>query len=234
MRKELIIALATVLTSTMVTIPVQAATPAEGDAAAGAIKGRPSEIEYGCAVGFENEEDPGDITEDKILMDAFGGVDKYNASFERITPEYFKQKYGEVAESLKDKIDTTTADTIITSATSAVNNHFTSGWGELGLVSYYAFDQRMYTDYLATGRCFNGYEPAVLLHTILDSQEIENDIWFAENDSVTVYVAIPMTDCTRYVAFSGPEMLIYDTVPTGLYTDRFADMYMGAYKDFID
>ena len=39
---------------------------------------------------------------------------------------------------------------------------------------------------------------------------------------------------TKYVAFGETGTVIYNTVPVGLRTDRLADMYMGAYKDFID
>lgn len=237
MRKELITALATVLTSTMVTIPVQAATPAEGRASGGFI-GIPGELgsttQTTASVVSGEESDPGDIEDNKELMDAFGGVDKYRASYEQVTPTYFKQKYAEAAEFLKDKIDTTSVDTIISSATSAVNNHFSTKWTALGLVDFYAFDQRIYTDYLLTGRCFNGYEPAMLLHTILNSYGIENDLWNGETDSYTIYVAIPQNGYTSYVAFGGTDMLVYDTAPTGLCSVRLADMYVGAYRDFID
>jgi len=237
MKKKLLTIFATILMSTMIVIPVLAATPAEG-ATSGAFIGIPGELgaqtqtEDSVIVG--QEEDPGDIEENKELMDAFGGVDKYHASYERVTPEYFKQKYDETAEFLKDKIDTTSTDTIISSATTAVNNHFTKRWSELGLVDFYAFDQKIQTDYLLTGRMFSGFEPAVLLHTILDSYGIENDLWDGETDSYTMYVAIPMNDFTRYVAFGGETAVTSDTTPTGLCATRLADMYMGAYKDFID
>lgn len=233
MKKELITALVTVLTSTMVTIPARAATPAEGNAC-GAPSGLPSEITSGCAVGYENEVDPGDITQDTALMNAFGGVDKYYASFERVTPEYFKQKYAEAAEVLKPQIVTTTTESITTSAISAVSKHFTCSWADLGYQNYCAPDQRIFTDYLTTGRMFSGFEPAVLLHTILDSYGIDNDIWDATSDLASCYVSITTGGTTQYVAFGGKEVIVYTTTPVDLSTTRWADEYLGAYKDFID
>lgn len=233
MRKELITVFATILTSTMIVIPVQAATPAEGDVSGGFI-GLPREATgINEAIGLE-ENDPGDVTEDKEIMDAFGGVDKYYASHEHVTPEYFKQKYAEAAESLKEKIDTTSTDTIISSAITAVNNHFTTRWSELGYNDRYAFRERMFTDYLMTGRLFSGFEPAVLLHTILDSYDIENDLWDGYSDDYTCYVSIPMDSFTRYVAFGGPEMLMYDMTPTDLYSERFVEMYPETYEYLFD
>lgn len=238
MRKELIVTLAAVLTSTMVTIPIQAATPAEGRAS-GAFIGIPGELgaqvqdEYMQSGENTNEVDPGDITEDTVLMNAFGGVDKYYASFERVTPEYFKQKYSETADLLKVKIDTTSTDTIISSAITAVNTHFTCTWGELGYQSFCAFDQRIYTDYLTTGRMFNGFEPAVLLHTLLDSYSISNDVWAFTADSVNYCVSISTDGNTKYVSF-GAQTIVYDTTPINLNNCRLADDYMEAYKDFLD
>lgn len=238
MKKELITALATVLTSTVVTIPIQAATPAEGRAS-GAFIGIPGELgaqvqaEYVLSEEHANEEDPGDITQDTALMNAFGGVDKYYASFERVTPEYFKQKYGEVAETLKARIDTTSTETIIATAVNAVNAHFTCTWGELGYQSFCAFDQRMYTDYLTTGRMFNGYEPAVLFHTLLDAYGIDNDVWTFAGDSANYCVVVRTGGGTKYVSF-GTRTITYDTTPINLNPNRLAEDYMGAYKDFLD
>lgn len=236
MRKQFITALATVLTSSMIAIPVEAYSPAEGNASGGFI-GIPSELGASAQTAenvLASQEDPGDITENAEIMAAFGGVEKYYASYERVTPAYFKQKYSEAAESLKSKIDLTSTDTIISSAITAVNNHFTTRWSALGFHDYYSFDQRMYTDYLMTGRMFSGFEPAVLLHTLLNSYGIKNDIWDGYSDAYTMYVAIPMGSYTKYVAFGGPTAVIYDTTPIDAYSVRLADMYMGAYKDYID
>lgn len=230
MKKELITTLAIVLTSTMVTIPARAGTPAEGNAAGPSL--RPSEVTTGCAVGFENEADPGDVIENKEKMDAYGGVDKYYASFERVTPEYFKQKYAEAAEPLKAKIDTTSTETIVSSAIGAVNNHFTTYW--VGFYEDYAFDQKMSTDYLNIGRKFSGFEPAVLLHTLLDAYGISNDVWRSSSTGYTFYASVTYNGKTQYVDFVGDAAIIYDTAPIDLYPERFAEMYMGAYKDFID
>jgi hypothetical protein len=238
MRKELLAALVAVLTSAMVTIPAHAGTPAEGRAS-GAFIGIPGELgaqvqaEYMLSGENASEEDPGDITQDTALMNAFGGVDKYYASFERVTPEYFKQKYGEVAETLKAQIDTTSTETIISSAVTAVNAHFTCTWGELGYQSFCAFDQRMYTDYLTAGRMFNGYEPAVLFHTLLDMYGIDNDVWTFAGDSANYCVAISTGGSTKYVSF-GVQTVTYDTTPINLNPIRLAEDYMGAYKDFLD
>ena len=238
MKKELITALATVLTSTMVTIPIQAATPAEGRAS-GAFIGIPGELgaqvqaEYALSGEHTNEEDPGDITQDTALMNAFGGVDKYYASFERVTPEYFKQKYGEVAETLKSRVDTTSTETIVTTAVTAVNTHFTCTWGELGYQSFCAFDQRMYTDYLTTGRMFSGYEPAVLLHTLLDTYGVDNDVWGFAGDSTNYCVAVSVNGGVKYISF-GTQTITYDTTPINLNPNRLAEDYMGAYKDYLN
>lgn len=236
MKKELIIALATVLTSTMVTIPAHAGTPAEGNASGGFI-GIPGDLgaqTTEATLQSGQEADPGDITENKALMDAFGGIDKYYASYERVTPEYFKQKYAEAAELLKDKIDNSSDEAVVSSAVTAVTNHFTSRWSEFGFKAYYSFNQRMRTDYLTTGRMFGGFEPAMLLHTIMKQHGISSDIWSGELDSYTAYVQVTVNGTTKYVAFGGTDTVIYNTVPVGLRTDRLADMYMGAYKDFID
>lgn len=236
MKKELITALATVLTSTVVTIPIQAATPAEGRASGGFI-GIPGDLgaqTTEATLQSGKEADPGDITENKALMDAFGGIDKYYASYEQVTPDYFKQKYAEAAELLKDKIDTSSDEAVVSSAVTAVTNHFTSRWSEFGFNDFYSYDQRMQTDYLTTGRMFSGFEPAMLFHTIMRQHGISSDIWDGESDSYTLYVQVTVNGATKYIAFGGSDTIVYETVPVGLCTQRLADMYMGAYKDFID
>lgn len=236
MKKELITALATVLTSTMVTIPIQAATPAEGRASGGFI-GIPGDLgaqTTEATLQSGQETDPGDITENKALMDAFGGVDKYYASYEQVTPEYFKQKYAEAAELLKDKIDNTNADTIISSAVTAVNSHFNTRWSALGFHEFYSFDQRIYTDYLNTGRMFNGFEPCVLLKTLLKTRGIEGVVVRSNSDSYMYYLSINVGGKHQYVAFGGESAIVYDTTPIDISTQTLSDMYMGAYKEFLE
>lgn len=234
MRKEFITALATVLTSTMVTIPVQAAR-ADWDTG-GYTPDRPAdhrqwEEEY---TQFVNPEEAGAVETDAVIMEAFGGREKYYASYEQVSSEYFKQKYAEAASLLKDKVDSTDTNTVITTALNAVNAHFTSRWSSLGYVGYYSFDQRMYTDYLSTGRYFSGYEPAVLYQTILNSHSVGNSLHRMLDNDYAYCVIVQDTGKTYYVIFGDVAAQITTTAPDNLNQERLADMYMGAYKDFVN
>ena len=92
----------------------------------------------------------------------------------------------------------------------------------------------MYTDYLDIGRKFSGFEPAVLLHTLLENYGIDNDVWRSSSTGYTYYTSITYNGKTQYVDLGENAAVIYDTTPVDLYPERLAEMYMGAYKDFID
>ncbi len=234
MRKELITALATVLTSTMVTIPVQAAR-ADWDTG-GYTPDRPAdhgqwEEEY---TQFVNPEEAGAIETDAVIMEAFGGIEKYYASYEQVTPEYFKQKYAEVAQLLKDKVDLSNTDSIVTSSLAAVNGHFSSCWSDLGFHGSYAYDQRMNTDYLLSGRRFSGYEPAVLLQTLLTEEGITSHIYTIYNNDYALCLTVDKPEGTAYIVFGIGDAVVSTDKPVDMNIERLADMYMGAYKDFVN
>lgn len=234
MRKELITALATVLIATTVAIPVQAAR-ADWDTG-GYTPDRPAdhgqwEEEY---TQFVNPEEAGAVETDAAIMEAFGGKEKYYASYEQVSSEYFKEKYADAANLIKDKVDMTDDNTVITTALNAVNEHFSSRWSSLGYAGYYSFDQRMYTDYLSTGRCFSGYEPAVLYQTILNSHGISNSIHRMLDNDYAYCVVIQSSSKIYYVVFGEATAQMNTVAPDNLNQERLADMYMGAYKDFIN
>lgn len=77
MRKQFITALAAVLTSSMIAIPVEAGN-ANWDTG-GYVPPRPSEHKQWEEVytQFVNPENAGSIEDNKPLMDAYGGYDRY-------------------------------------------------------------------------------------------------------------------------------------------------------------
>lgn len=230
MRKQFITALATVLTSTMVTIPVQAGN-ADWDTG-GYVPSRPSEI--GHAVVEETYDDAGSIEDNKALMDAYGGYDKYLASFEVVTPEYFKQKYNEVAESLQPKIDTSSQAAIFTSAVKAVDEHYTRTFSELGEVgTFHAYNQRSGTDWVANGIAGSGCEPATLLHTILTKNGVTNTIYRSTANSWTYYVKALVDGTERYAESNTFEVKTVDGTPN-LVGEALVDILSGAYADYFN
>lgn len=234
MRKQLITALATVLTSSVIAIPVDAGN-ANWDTG-GYVPPRPSEHEQWEEVytQFVNPENAGSIEDNKPLMDAYGGYDRYLASFEVVTPEYFKHKYAEVAELLQSKIDTSSQLNILNSAVAAVNSHFTRTFSELGEVGIFrAYGQRVYADYVADGIAGSGCEPATLLHTILARNGITNTIYRGTANGWTDYVKASI-DGAEYCVESNPfDVKIVDgaTSPIG---DALVDILFGAYADYFN
>lgn len=235
MRKQFITALATVLTSSMIAIPAEAARP---DMNSTQQPWDPSAI--ALPVGWTEEDanvNAGPIEEDTVIMDAFGGVEKYRASYEIVTPEYFKSVYAEVAKSLQPQVDTTNTETIINSAAVAVNNHFTKDFSAaINAGLNYGYTTRAFTDYVAEGRMFCSYEPAVLLSFMLTANGVPNDIYdnyLYHDDGVVV-----KTDSGSYIAVGlyrthRAEALVTDTVPAGMCQDPVYKTYMGAYKDYL-
>lgn len=230
MKKELITALATVLTSTMIAIPTQAGN-ADWDTG-GYTPSRPSEI--GQAVVEETYDDAGGIEDNKALMDAYGGVDKYYASYEGVTPEYFKQKYAEAAEMLQPKIDTSSQSAIFSSAVKAVDEHFTrtfSQYGGVGMV--YAYDQRMITDYVTEGITSTGIVPATLLHTILQKNGVFNSIHRCTSNDWSDYVVATVDGTECYVLSDTFEVKAVER-PSDMETESIGEILMGAYADYFN
>lgn len=235
MRKEFITALATVLTSTMVTIPVQAARPNMDSTQ------QPFDLNAtALPVGWTQEDanvNVGPIEEDTAIMDAFGGVDKYHASYEIVTPEYFKSVYADVAKTLQPEVDTTNRETIINSVALAVNNHFTKDFNVVmntGL--FYDYSTRMFTDYVAEGRMFSSYSPAVLVSTMLTANGITNDLYsnYVNHNAGTTVV----TDDGYYISIGlyrvgTVDALVKTEAPAGIYNEPIYKMNMGAYKDYL-
>ena len=234
MRKRFITALATVLTSSMIAIPVEAGN-ANWDTG-GYVPLRPSEHEQWEEeyTQFVNPEDAGSIEDNKPLMDAYGGYDKYLASFEYVTPEYFKQKYAEVAELLQPKIDTSSQLSILNSAVAAVDAHFTRTFSELGEVgTFHAYNQRSRTDWVANGIAGSGCEPATLLHTILARNGVTNTIYRSTTNSWIYYVKA-LVDGTEYYAESNTfEVKTVDGSPN-LIGEALVDILSGAYADYFN
>lgn len=236
MKKELITALATALTSTMVTIPAHAARP---DMSSSQQPFDPNAT--AVPVGWSQEEantSVGPIEEDSAIMDAFGGVERYRASYEIVTPEYFKSVYSEVAKSLQAQVDTTSRDTIMLSVATAVNNHFTKDFNaahNAGLS--YGYTTRIQTDYLAEGRIFSSFAPAVLIRTMLSANGISSELYgnyLDHNGGITV-----KTDDGHYISItlyrSGKMSNLVDTVaPAGMSDWTMSELDMGAYKDYLN
>lgn len=235
MRKQLVTALATALTSSMIAIPVEAARPNMNstqqpwDPNATAVP-----------VGWTEEDanvNAGPIEEDTAIMDAFGGVEKYRASYEIVTPEYFKSVYAEVAKTLQPQVDTTNTETIINSVATAVNNHFTKDFNVVahsGL--YYDYSTRMSTDYVAEGRVFSSYEPSVLVSTMLTANGVPNAIYgnyVDHNGGVTV-----KTEDGHYISVFLYRLGIVDSLvetnpPQGMEDVSMDKINMGAYEDYL-
>lgn len=231
MRKELITALATVLTSSMIAIPAEAGN-ANWDTG-GYVPPRPSEI--GRAAVEETYDDAGSIEDNKPLMDAYGGYDKYLASFEYVTPEYFKQKYAEVAELLQPKIDTSSQLSIWNSAIAAVDAHFTRTFSQYGGVgAVYAYNQRASTDYIVNGIAGSGYEPATLLHTILTRNGLTNTTHRSTANGWTHYVKAVVDGTERYAESDAFEMKAVDGVPSDIDEKSDSEILMGAYADYFN
>lgn len=235
MRKELITALATVLTSTMVTIPVQAARP-NMDSTQQPFDPNATALPVGWTQEDANV-NVGPIEEDTAIMDAFGGVDKYHASFEIVTPEYFKSVYADVAKTLQSQVDTTSRETIINSVAVAVNNHFTKDFNVVhnsGL--NYGYSTRMSTDYVAEGRIFSSFEPAVLISTMLTANGVVNDIYgnyVDHNGGIVV-----KTDDGCYISITSyrsgtTSTLVTNAAPAGIWANPMYELDMGAYKEYL-
>lgn len=235
MRKQFITALATVLTSTMVTIPVQAARP-NMDSTQQPFDPNATALPVGWTQEDANV-NVGPIEEDTAIMYAFGGVDKYHASYEIVTPEYFKSVYADVAKTLQPLVDTTSRETIINSVAVAVNNHFTKDFNVVahsGL--YYGYSMRMYTDYVAEGRIFSSYEPSVLISTMLTANGVSNTIhgnYVNHNGGITVE-----TDDGYYISMflyrlGTVDALVKTTPPEGMNDISMHEIDMGAYEAYL-
>lgn len=222
--------------SLLIAIPAQAASP---DLNSTPQPFDPSE--EALPVGWTEEDanvNVGPIEEDTAIMDAFGGVDKYRASYEIVTPEYFKSVYAEVAKSLQDQVDTTNTETIINSVAVAVNNHFTKDFSvAINAGLYYDYSTRMYTDYVAEGRLFGSYPAAVLVSTMLTANGIENELYsnyVNHNAGITV-----KTTSGHYISIGLYRVGLVDSLvkteaPAGMYNEPFNKMNMGAYEDFLN
>lgn len=235
MKKELITALATVLTSTMVTIPAHAARP---DTNAAGIPWDPNADSV--PVGWTQEDanvNVGPIEEDSAIMDAYGGVDRYHASFEIVTPEYFKSVYGDVAKSLQGQVDTTNTDTIINSVAVAVNNHFSKDFSvavHAGI--YHGYGTRAYTDYVAEGRLHNSYEPAVLVSTMLTANGVINDIYdnyVYNTDGIVVKTNDGHYICVGLYHVGKSDALVTTNPPAGIYDTPMHETCLEAYKEYL-
>lgn len=231
MRKQFITALATVLTSSMIAIPAEAGN-ANWDTG-GYVPPTPSEV--GRAVVEETYDDAGSIEDNKPLMDAYGGYDKYLASFEVVTPEYFKQKYAEVAELLQPKIDTSSQLSIWYSAIAAVDGHFTRTFSELGEVgTYHSYNQRANTDYVADGIAGSGYEPATLLHTILTRNGVTNAVYRSTANGWTHYVKASVDGKDCYAESNTFEVKVVADVPSDMDKESLSEILMGAYAQYFN
>lgn len=230
MRKELITALATVLIATTVAIPVQAGN-ADWDTG-GYVPPTPSEV--GAMIVEDDLPDPGSIEDNKALMEAYGGYDKYLASFEVVTPEYFKQKYAEVAETLQPKIDTSSQSAIFTSAVKAVDEHYTHAFAECGAPGIrYAYDQRVRSDYVALGIAVTGCEPATLLHAVLSNNGIANTIHRSIVNEWTYYVVATCDGMSRYAESNTFDVRDVED-PTKSVGEALVDIMMGAYSNYYN
>lgn len=234
MKKELITALATVLTSTMVTIPVHAASP---DTSAPGIPWDPNANVV--PVGWTEEDNVavGSIEEDSAIMDAFGGVERYRAAYEIVTPEYFKSVYSDVAKTLQAQVDTTNTDTIINSVAVAVNNHFSKDFNVIrnsGL--NFAYGTRALVDYVPEGRMYGSYEPAVLVSTMLTANGVENDVYdnyVYSTEGMTVKTATGYYVTVGLYKAGKSTTLVSNSAPEGIWDHPLYEDYMGVYKEYL-
>ena len=168
-------------------------------------------------------------------MDAYGGYDKYLASFEVVTPEYFKQKYAEVAELLQPNIDTSSQLSIWYSAIAAVDGHFTRTFSELGEVgTYHSYNQRANTDYVADGIAGSGYEPATLLHTILTRNGVTNAVYRSTANGWTHYVKASVDGKDCYAESNTFEVKVVADVPSDMDKESLSEILMGAYAQYFN
>ena len=234
MKKELITALATVLTSTMVTIPVHAARP---DTSAPGIPWDPNA--NAVPVGWTEEDNVavGPIEEDSAIMDAFGGVERYRAAYEIVTPEYFKSVYSDVAKTLQALGYTTNTDTIINSVAVAVNNHFSKDFNVIrnsGL--NFAYGTRALVDYVPEGRMYGSYEPAVLVSTMLTANGVENDVYdnyVYSTEGMTVKTATGYYVTVGLYKAGKSTTLVSNSAPEGIWDHPLYEDYMGVYKEYL-
>lgn len=230
MRKQFITALATVLTSSMIAIPAEAGN-ANWDTG-GYVPPTPSEV--GRAVVEETYDDAGSIEDNKPLMDAYGGYDKYIASFEVVTPEYFKQKYAEVAELLQPKVDTSSQLSILNSSIAAVDAHYTKTFSQYGAVgTFYAYDQRINTDYVLAGIACSGIQPATLLNTILTKNGITSSIHRSSANGWTDYVKVSINGTDCFVESNTFEVKLIDGAPADMEKASVSEILMGAYAEYF-
>ncbi len=235
MRKSLITVMTTMCMSLLIAIPVQAARPD--------MNSTPQPFDpsvEALPVGWTEEDanvNVGPIEEDTAIMDAFGGVDKYHASYEIVTPEYFKSVYADVAKTLQPQVDTTNRETIINSVAVAVNNHFTKDFNvAMNTGLFYDYSTRMHTDYVGEGRMFSSYSPAVLISTMLTANGITNDLYsnYVNHNAGTTVV----TDDGYYISIGLYRVGIVDALvkreaPAGIYSEPVHEMNMGAYKEYL-
>lgn len=234
MKKELITALATVLTSTMVTIPVHAARP---DTSAPGIPWDPNA--NAVPVGWTEEDNVAvvPIEEDSAIMDAFGGVERYRAAYEIVTPEYFKSVYSDVAKALQAQVDTTNTDTIINSVAVAVNNHFSKDFNVIrnsGL--NFAYGTRALVDYVPEGRMYGSYDPAVLVSTMLTANGVENDVYdnyVYSTEGMTVKTATGYYVTVGLYKAGKSATLVSNSAPEGIQDHPLYEDYMGVYKEYL-
>lgn len=234
MKKELITALATVLTSTMVTIPVHAARP---DTSAPGIPWDPNANVV--PVGWTEEDNVAvvPIEEDSAIMDAFGGVERYRAAYEIVTPEYFKSVYSDVAKTLQAQVDTTNTDTIINSVAVAVNNHFSKDFNVIrnsGL--NFAYGTRALVDYVPEGRMYGSYEPAVLVSTMLTANGVENDVYdnyVYSTEGMTVKTATGYYVTVGLYKAGKSTTLVSNSAPEGIWDHPLYEDCRGAYKEYL-
>lgn len=234
MRKELITALATVLTSTMVTIPAYAARP---DTSASGIPWNPDA--NAVPVGWTEEDSvaAGPIEEDSAIMDAFGGVERYRAAYEIVTPEYFKSVYSDVAKTLQSQVDTTNTDTIVNSVAVAVNNHFNKDFNVIrnsGL--NFAYGTRALVDYVPEGRMYGSYEPAVLVSTMLTANGVENDVYdnyVYSTEGMTVKTVTGHYVTVGLYKAGKSTTLVSNSAPEGIWDHPLYEDYMEAYKEYL-
>lgn len=230
MRKELITALATVLIATTVAIPVQAGN-ADWDTG-GYVPPTPSEV--GAMIVEDDLPDAGAISDNTALMEAYGGYERYLASFEQVTSEYFKQKYAEVAEILQPKIDISSQLAIFNSAVKAVDEHYTRTFSELGEVgTFHAFDNRVYADYVADGIAGTGVEPATLLHTILTRNGVTNTIYRSTADNWTTYVEAVVDGINYYVESNTFDVKVIQQ-PSTMESEPLIEILYGMYAEYYN
>lgn len=182
------------------------------------------------------------------ILAIFGSAEEFNKMSEQVTPEYFKEKYGNAAASLQEKIDASSAETLVTSAVDAVNGSYRIVNFVLNeqdsskiILSSYQYTTRMMTDLWDRGYCFLSVNKLMLVQTVLRNNGISSQLKFLSGE-VEYYETLPTTlevhtDKGTFWVFPGgaSEACVVTTERPSDITERLlCDLNNGNMKYYVD